>query len=102
LGKKLDSLPYESGNYSKVHKRYACIKPLRNALHQFAWESTRQEAWALDYYRRKRKEGKSHSMAIRALANVWVRIIYAMWLKHASYESATFLAARQAHGKLAA
>jgi transposase len=42
-------VPYESGTYSKVHKRYACIKPLRNALHQFAWESTRLEAWALDY-----------------------------------------------------
>jgi transposase len=95
-------VPYESGNYSKVHKRYACIKPLRNALHQFAWESTRQEAWALDYYRRKRKEGKSHSMAVRALANVWVRIIYATWIKHESYESAKFLAARRAHGKLAA
>jgi hypothetical protein len=75
---------------------------LRNALHQFAWESTRQEAWALEYYRRKRKEGKSHSMAIRALANVWVRIIFAMWTKHESYESAQFLAARHAHGKLAA
>jgi transposase len=95
-------VPYESGNYAKVHKRYACIKSLRNALHQFAWESTRQEAWALDYYRRKRKEGKSHSMAVRALANVWVRIIFAMWLKYESYASATFLAARHAHGKLAA
>jgi transposase len=95
-------VPFESGNYSKVHKRYACIKPLRNALHQFAWESTRQEAWALDYYQRKRKEGKSHSMAVRALANVWVRIIFAMWVKHESYETVKFLAARHTHGKLAA
>jgi transposase len=68
-------VPDESGNYSKVHKRSACIKPLRNALHQFAWESRRQEAWALEDYRRKRKEGKSQSMAVRALANVWVRIV---------------------------
>jgi transposase len=29
-------VPYESGNYAKPHRRYACIKPLRNALHQFA------------------------------------------------------------------
>lgn len=41
-------VPYESGNYSKVQKRYACIKPLHNALHQFACESTRQEACGLD------------------------------------------------------
>ena len=37
-----------------------------------------QELWTAAYYRRKRQEGKSHSMAVRALANVWVRIFYAM------------------------
>ncbi len=63
-------VPYESGNYAKAHKRFACVKPLRNALQQFAWQSTQQEAWALDYYRRKRAQGKTHSMAVRALANV--------------------------------
>ncbi len=93
---------YESGNYSKPHKRYACIKPLRNALQQFAWQSTKQEAWALAYYQRKRNEGKSHSMALRALANVWVRILYAMWLNHTCYDGATFEAAQRAHTKLAA
>jgi transposase len=29
-------VPYESGKYAKPHRRYACIKPLRNALQQFA------------------------------------------------------------------
>jgi hypothetical protein len=73
-------VPFESGNYAKAHKRFACCKPLRNHLHQFAWQSTRQEAWALDYYRRKRAEGKTHSMAVRALANIslfmeWRRLL---------------------------
>jgi len=68
-------VPFQSGNYAKAHKRFACVKPLRNVLHQFAWQSTRQEAWALAYYQRKRAEGKTHSMAVRALANVWVRIV---------------------------
>ncbi len=68
-------VPFQSGNYAKAHKRFACVKPLRNALHQFAWQSTRQEAWALAYYQRKRAEGKTHSVAVRALANVWVRIV---------------------------
>lgn len=27
---------FQSGNYSKPHRRLGCIKPLRNALHQFA------------------------------------------------------------------
>jgi transposase len=93
---------YQSGNYRKAHKRYACVKPWRNALHQFAWQSTRKEPWAGEFYQGKRAEGKSHSMAVRALANLWVRIIYAIWLKHEPYDAATFLAARQAHARVAA
>jgi transposase len=90
-------VPFQSGTYAKAHKRFACVKPLRNVLHQFAWQSTRQEAWAREYYQRKRAEGKTHSMAVRALANVWVRIIYRMWLNKTSYQTATFEAAKLAH-----
>jgi len=43
---------------------------------------TFQEPWAEAYYQRKRKEGKTHSMAVRALSNGWVRIIFALWRKH--------------------
>jgi len=93
---------FQSGNYAKAHKRYACLKPLRNVLHQFAWQSTKQEAWARVYYQRKRAEGKSHSMAVRSLANVWVRIIYAMWVEHKSYETTTFEAAQHQHARRAA
>jgi hypothetical protein len=95
-------VPYESGTYSKPHRRYACIKPLRNALHQLAWQSTQQEPWAQDYYQRKRKEGKTDSEALRALANVWVRIIFAMWNKKQPYERTTFEAAQQRHAQRAA
>lgn len=93
---------FQSGNYAKAHKRYACSKPLRNALYQFAWQSTLEEPWALAYYQRKRAEGKSHPMAVRALANVWVRIIYAMWLTHTCYDPAIFEAAQCAHAQHAA
>jgi transposase len=93
---------YASGNYSRAHRRYACIKPFRNVLYQFAWQSTFQEPWAQAYYQRKRREGKSHSMAIRALANGWVRIIQAMWLTRRLYLAETFLAAQQAHAVHAA
>ena len=92
----------QSGNYASVHKRYACSKPLRNALHQFAWQSTLQEGWANAYYRRKRREGKSHTKAVRALANQWVRIIHALWCKREIYDSAVFVAAQQAHARRAA
>ena len=93
---------FASGNYAKAHKRYACLKPLRNALHQFAWQSTLREGWALLFYQRKRAEGKSHRMAVRALANGWVRIISAVWSQHARYETAIFEAAQLAHHQRAA
>lgn len=93
---------FQSGNYTKAHKRHACLKPLRNALYQVAWQSTQTEPWAKDYYRRKRAEGKSHSVALRALSNVWVRILYALWMNHTCYERATFEAAQHAHAGRAA
>jgi transposase len=93
---------FQSGTYSRIHRRHACIKPLRNALHQFAWQTTQSEAWAMEYYQRKRKAGKSHSVAVRALANVWVRVIYAMWQKSECYQTAIFEAARLRHIRRAA
>ena len=36
-------------------------------------------------------------MAIRALANVRVRIIYRMWVNKTCYQPATFAAAKRAH-----
>src|SRR6266704_3137808 len=93
---------YQSGMYSKAHRRLGCIKPLRNALHQFAWQRTQSEPWARDYYQRKRAEGKSHTVAVRALANVWVRIIFAMWVHQRCYESTTFEQAQRQHARKAA
>jgi hypothetical protein len=51
-------------------------------MQHFAWQSTLQEPWALAYEQCKRRDAKSHSVAIRALANVWLRIIYAIWREH--------------------
>src|SRR5216683_8445659 len=41
---------FQSGTYQKAHRRLGCIKPWRNALHQFGGPSTLQEAWAREYY----------------------------------------------------
>jgi transposase len=95
-------VPFQSGNYAKAHKRFACLKPLRNALQQFAWQSTLREHWAADYYQRKRAEGKTHSMALRTLANVWVRIIFRIWMSRTCYQTAVFEQAQQQHAPRAA
>jgi transposase len=88
---------FQSGNVARAHRRHACNKVLRSACQQFAWHSTRSESWALAYYHRKRREGKTHTVAVRALANQWVRIFFAVWSHRHPYESAVFLAARQAY-----
>lgn len=90
-------VPFQTGRYSRPRKRNACVKPFRDAMYRFAWQSVLVEPWAKEYYQRKRCEGKSHSVAVRALSNVWVRIIFAMWQKHQSYDSSRFLAAKRAH-----
>jgi len=74
----------------------------RNAQKQFAWQTTHSEPWALDYYQRKRAQGKSHTVAVRALANVWVRIIFAMWYHRTTYQRTTFEQAQRLHAPQAA
>jgi Transposase, Mutator family/Transposase IS116/IS110/IS902 family len=93
---------FQSGNVARAHRRYACNKVLRNAFHQFAWQSTRFEPWALAYYQRKRQEGKTHTIAVRALANHWVLILFAAWTTRRPYDRAIFEAAQQAHAPRAA
>jgi hypothetical protein len=73
------------------------VNALRQTLYHFARESALQDEWAKAYYRRKREQGKTRAMALRSLANQWVRILYAMWLRHACYDPAHFAAARDAH-----
>jgi transposase len=90
---------FQSGNYRRTRMRTACSKPLRNVLYQLARVSLRQEAWATSYYQRKRAEGKPHAMAVRALANQWVRILYAVWAKRAVYDPQVFVQAQRAHGR---
>jgi transposase len=88
----------QSGASRRIRMRSACSKPLRNVLYQFARQSLRQEAWAKRYVERKRQSGKTFSMAVRALANQWVRILYSIWQHHALYDPQVFAQAQHAHG----
>lgn len=93
---------FQSGAYRSIRMRSACCKPLRNVLFQVARESVQKEAWAKRYYERKRQEGKTYTMAVRALANQWVRILYAVWQKRERYDPEVFAQAQRAHGRQAA
>jgi len=89
-----------SGKFKGTYKRYACVKPFRDACYQLAWCSIRWEPWAKEYYQRKRKEGKSHSVALRSLSRIWIRIIYRMWMNHEPYNRNIFLKAQEAHRRV--
>ena len=86
-----------SGNMHYVHWRWACQKNFRNALTQFAFSSLGKSIWARKYYQDKRDKGKTHSAALRALANKWVKIIYTLWKNRRMYKEEVFLASRQIH-----
>ena len=95
-------VPFESGNIPPCTSGMLVSNPCAMRSTNLLGLWTFQEPWAEAYYQRKRQEGKTHSMAVRALSNLWVRIIYALWRKHEPYQAATFLAAQQAHGCLVA
>jgi len=80
-----------SGNYRYVRFRRACKKPLRATLHQFAFCSRRECDWANQFYHQQRRKGKSNSLATRALANKWVKVIFALWQKRQTYNESFHL-----------
>lgn len=93
---------YQSGKYRFARQRRSCIKPFRRALHLFSFQSICRVAWARKYYDSKRLQGKKHHEALRALANIWVRIIFSMWKKNTTYDESAYLEAKSKHGKAAA
>lgn len=70
---------YQSGMYHKVIMRKACNKSARAILYKFAFSSIQFSDWARCYYDTQRTKGKTHSVAVRALSNKWVKIIYKIW-----------------------
>src|SRR5260370_6195999 len=86
----------QSGTHRSTRMRTSCSKPLRNVLYQLARESIQREAWAKTYYERKRQEGKTFTMAVRALANQWVRILFAVWKNREGSDPQVFALAQRA------
>jgi hypothetical protein len=59
---------------------------MRTALSQMALASIRSSTWAKSYYQRKRKEGKKVYHALRCLANLWLKVIFAIWKNNTQYD----------------
>lgn len=82
-----------SGKKNWVHRRFACARFVKQSFHEFAAQSILFCDWARCYYDHKKKEGKSHHSAIRALAYRWIRIIYRCWKDRIPYEEGKYMKA---------
>jgi Transposase/Transposase IS116/IS110/IS902 family len=84
-----------SGKFRVVKMRFHCNRQARTVLHLYAQASRRKCAWAEEFYQKQRQAGRTHSGALRSLANKWLRILFRMWQDRKPYDEAAYLAALQ-------
>lgn len=84
-----------SGNKCWVHWRWSCPTFLRQTFVEWADQSRQHSFWANAFYKLQRKKGKTHPMAMRALAFKWIRILFRCWQDGQLYDEAKYLLALQ-------
>ena len=87
----------QSGQFCKVAFRHACRQDYRVVLTRWAFSTLRVCPWARKYYNKKRKEGKGHYYALRCLANILLRIAFAVWKNRTNYNEDHHLAQIMRH-----
>jgi transposase len=92
----------QSGKKRIVVFRKACNKFLRYTFHNLAFASLRTVNWAREFYDKQKAKGKSHSLALRNLANQWAEIIFAMFTKREQYDESVYLSQRERYMKKSA
>jgi len=80
-----------SGKSQLVLFRRACNRRYRATAQQFAMSSLVKSPWAAGYFYRAKERGHGNSHALRALANRWLRIIWAIWQKREPYDESYHL-----------
>jgi transposase len=81
-----------------VQFRWACQSNFRKTLHLFAMCSKNSCRWAKAFYDEARRRGQSYGLALRNLANKWLKIIFRMWKERQLYDEARFLQSLIDHG----
>ena len=80
-------MSFQSGQTHRMHLRRQCNKSLRNAVHLWANLSREFSPCAATYYTALRAKGKSHTCALRALGQRWLKIVWKMWQTRTSYDA---------------
>lgn len=84
-------LTEQSGKSRRVHRRWASTTFMMQTFFEYAGLSIRRCAWAKAFYQSQLAKGKSPSIAKRALAFKWIRIIYRCWKSRTPYNEAHYL-----------
>ena len=87
----------QSGQFRMACFRFGCNRFYRTLLQQMALGAVRRSAWAKQFYRGKRREGKTHQHALRCLANLLLKIAYAIWRDRTEYSEDRHLAQIMRH-----
>jgi len=78
-----------------VASRLACNRWLANAVQQWAFCSLTESRWAREFYDAQRARGKGHHVALRALGNRWLEVLWHCLAKNVRYSEAVHAANRQ-------
>jgi len=81
----------QSGKKKWTHWRYSCPTFVRQTFVEWAGLSIRYSFWAKAYYEQQIGRGKSHNVAVRALAFKWIRIVFRCWKDRKPYDESTYL-----------
>jgi transposase len=79
-------ISFQSGQINRTLMRRACNLELRQAVHLWASLSMRKSTWAYAYYLKHRRDGQSHSCALRCLGQRWLKIVWKMWQSRTRYD----------------
>jgi transposase len=82
----------KSGKKKTVTRRYACPTFLRQTFHEFAEQMRKYSQWSRSYYQLLISRGKTHHVAVRALAFKWTRILFAVWKNRTRYDEEKYIA----------
>lgn len=76
----------QSGKIRAVSFRWSADKQLRDAVCDFAGDSTKANPWAKDLYDRAIARGHDHPHAVRILARAWLYVIWHCWQTNTAYD----------------
>lgn len=82
----------KSGKMKHVRMRFARNKTFHNVVYQFAFVSLQKSVWARKFYDAQKAKGKTHTKALRALGNKWLKIIFKLWKDENVYNEDIHLA----------